>query len=111
MLRSLGGSTVRLRIAVGLTSEDRRGLGLTPQNLEDVEVGPALLHRDDRGNLEVLMSATSLRSLAMMCDESTEECLRAVIGVVDGEQLRSVSTANAEYFAGMEFLYRFKVVE
>ncbi|HWR34726.1 MAG TPA: hypothetical protein VN622_02510 [Clostridia bacterium] len=117
MLRALGGREVTVRFALlAVAGGDARQLGLSLRQVEDVQLGPAVVRgqdaEDGRSKVEVLFAAGALEGEMKARGAATAQELFAMAdGVVIGDRVLRVEQVSAEFFAGMEYLYHVKVTE
>ena len=113
MLRSLGGATVTLRIAVAGGPTD--GLGLAPPLVEEIALAPAAVRTLTGGNagkFEVLLSASGIRTAVEERALETADALFAIaLGLMQaGRELRILSV-HSDSFAGTPYLFRLVATE
>lgn len=115
MVRTLGGGSATLRLPASAGDPD--GLGLLVPVLEDVTFKPVASRRllagdDGRLRLELLFPVAAVdaqveeRSL-----DSAQDLFSSALGVILDTRLLHIERVEAEFFAGVPYLYRVIVLE
>jgi hypothetical protein len=118
----LGGAEVKLLIPVARESAgETEGMGIAPAAVEELAISPALVRssRDGEG-VELVVGAETLKA-ALGSNGTTPPCCFAtrtghpgdlVLGearIRVNERVMRVAAVRAEYFAGVEYLYRIRL--
>ena len=119
MLRSLGGSEIRLLLPLFQAGGDPAAeLGLSDPGVEEVRLSPVVVRNlptDNTGprrRLEFLIPAAAVMAeLSSRNVASAEAFFEGVMGVVYDSDLFHIEGFSTEYFAGMAYLYRLVGVE
>ena len=111
LLRCLGGDSIILRISVGLSEEDARGLGMTAMSFEDVELGPAMLMTRTDGTRVVQLAAATVRRVAEARGTKANDLLACVAAVVKDEALIPVTKLEPQYIGLVEYMYNLVLSE
>ena len=119
MLRSLGGSEIRLLLPLFQIGGDPGAqLGLTDPGIEEVNLSPVVVRNlatdstGPRRRLEFLIPAAAVMAeLSSRNVASAEVFFEGVMGVVYGSDLFHIESFSTEYFGGMAYLYRVVGVE
>lgn len=119
MLRSLGGSEIRLLLPLFQAGGDPAAeLGLSDPEVEEVRLSPVVVRNlptDNTGprrRLEFLIPAAAVMAeLSSRNVASAEAFFEGVMGVVHDSDLFHIEGFSTEYFAGMAYLYRLVGVE
>ena len=111
LIRTLGGTSVRLRVSGGTSAGTERELGITSAAYEELEVCPVVLRRmqseDTRDRIEVVISAGTLEKLTNGSGAGAAlEFLKLVVAVVYGDDVFQITNVSAETFGGLEYMYR-----
>lgn len=119
LLRTLGGSSVLVRVPALGVAGDASQLGLAGTATEDVLLQPVLVRNApptaanlERQRRELLAPASALAAAREIQDaESARDFFESALGIlVDGHLLRVVSVF-ADDFGGVPYLYRIVVSE
>jgi hypothetical protein len=119
MLRSLGGSEIRLLLPALQTGGDPNAqLGLVDPGVEEVTLSPVVARilptnsTGPRRRLEFLIPAAAvMEELSSRNVASAEAFFEGVMGVVYVNNLFHIEDFSTEYFGGMAYLYRLVGVE
>ncbi|MGH9539166.1 MAG: hypothetical protein ACRD3H_14665 [Terriglobales bacterium] len=119
MLRSLGGSEIRLLLPRSQPGDDPGAqLGLVDPGVEEVRLSPVVVRNlptastGPRRRLEFLIPAAALsEELSSRNVASAEDFFAGVMGVVYDSDLFHIEGFTSEYFGGMAYLYRLVGVE
>ncbi len=118
MLRSLGGSEVRLLLPLFTAAGDLSQLGLADPGVEEVMLSPVVARNLPTNNIgprrrvEFLIPAAALtEELSSRNVASAEAFFQGVMGVVYDSDLFHIEDFSTEYFGGMAYLYRVVGVE
>jgi len=114
LLRSLGGSSVKLRLPTLPCASDGDQLGMGVGGYQDLVLSPAVFRRvratvkeGEEGSWELLLSASAvMKQVSEMQMQSAEVLFEQALAVMVGERsfvLRAVS--SSEVF-GQEYMYR-----
>jgi|GEM_PF-5982392 len=118
LLRTLGKSSISIRIPVNATStDDASQLGITAPPTETVTLTPVLIRRDankkaDTKRHEILISASTLaesRQITTTADART--FFLSALGITVDALEMSVLSFEADEFSGAPYLYRIVVEE
>jgi hypothetical protein len=118
MLRSLGGSEVRLLLPLFGADDDFSQLGLADPGVEEVRLSPVVVRNlptnstGPRRRVEFLIPAAAVvDELSSRNVASAEVFFQGVMGVVYDSDLFHIEDFTTEYFGGMAYLYRVVGVE
>ena len=119
MLRSLGGSEIRLLLPLFQAGGDASAqLGLSDPGVEEVRLSPVVVRNlptesnGPRRRLEFLVPAAAVMAeLSSRNVASPEDFFDGVMGVVYDTDLFHIEGFSTEYFGGMAYLYRVVGVE
>jgi hypothetical protein len=119
MLRSLGGSEIRLLLPAFQTGGDPGAqLGLVDPGVEEVVLSPVVVRNlptestGPRRRVEFLIPAASVTAeLSSRNVASPEAFFDGVMGIVYDIDLFHIEGFSTEYFGGMAYLYRVVGVE
>jgi hypothetical protein len=119
MLRSLGGSEIRLLLPLFPASGDPSAqLGLVDPGVEEVRLAPVVVRNlpttstGPRRRLEFLIPAAAVsEELSSRNVASPEDFFNGVMGIVYDSDLFHIESFTTEYFSGMAYLYRMVGVE
>lgn len=119
MLRSLGGSEIRLLLPLFQGANDPSvQLGLADPGVEEVRLSPVVMRNlptsstGPRRRLEFLIPAAAVSAELSSRDvASAEDFFDGVMGVVYDSDLFHIEGFTTEYFGGMAYLYRLVAVE
>lgn len=119
MLRSLGGSEIRLLLPLFQISDDPSAqLGLVDPGVEEVRLSPVVVRNlptestGPRRRLEFLITAAAVSAeLSSRNVASAEAFFEGVMGVVYDSDLFHIEGLTTEYFGGIAYLYRLVGVE
>lgn len=111
MMRAMGGTTVKLRVANGTAAGTERELGMTGPAYQEVELGPVvvrnLARKDSVRTIQVLVSASALDQLMpAMGATSGRQFLEKVSAIVVGEDVFQMMSVDTESFGGLEYMFR-----
>lgn len=111
LLQALGGVEVKLLVPVTQESADvTSGMGIAAAVVEELALSPALVRKSRKGTgVEVVVGAESLRTLGATDDQRIEDVMSREARVRVGERVMRIAAIEAEYFAGVEYLYRLQV--
>jgi len=119
MLRSLGGSEIRLLLPLFQMPNDASAqLGLADPGVEEVRLSPVVVrnlpteNNGPRRRLEFLLAAAAVSAeLSSRNVASAEAFFKGVMGIVYDSDLFHIEGFTIEYFGGMAYLYRIVGVE
>lgn len=118
MLRSLGGSEIRLLLPAFAIGGDSSQLGLADPGVEEVRLSPVVVRNlptnntGPRRRLEFLVPAAAVvEELSSRDVASAEAFFEGVMGIVYDGDLFHIEDLSTEYFGGMAYLYRLVGVE
>jgi hypothetical protein len=117
LLRSLGGAQVTLRLSDPSTGDTNSQLGLEVPRAEDMQISPAAIkalapEADGRRRIEVIASATSLRTIAKNYGiEDIAAWLLSMQGVLHCGGLMRIATVTVDEFHGKQCLYHLTATE
>ena len=119
MLRSLGGSEIRLLLPLFQMPNDASAqLGLADPGVEEVRLSPVVVrnlpteNNGPRRRLEFLLAAAAVSAeLSSRNVASAEAFFKGVMGIVYDSDLFHIEGFTVEYFGGMAYLYRIVGVE
>jgi hypothetical protein len=119
MLRTLGGAEVRLLFPKATAPDDPGAqLGLVAPEVEEVTLGPAAVRNVPKGagdghtRLEFLLPASEvIRRIEERQAASAKVFFEAALGILHQGRLLRIESTEADFFAGMAYLYRVVAVE
>lgn len=120
LLRTMGGSTVHVRVpAQVLAPGDHGQLGMDGPPTQDIALAPvvvrnaALNSKDERNRLrtELLIPASSLQSREVHDAASAKEFFMSALGVIVRGKLLRVESFSADEYGSVPYLYRVIVIE
>ena len=123
LLRTLGGSTISVRVPLGVIADggSANELGLAGAATEDVPLAPVVVRRatgvsgiarvaqakNVRGRVELLISATSLATARDITGAAAAQAFfDSALGVIHDGVLKRIVSFAVEDFGGMPYLYR-----
>ena len=112
MLRALGGTEVMVSVPVASATADATGgLGMEAGATQDLVLGPVLVRRCRDGvGVELLVAAEALRAaLSLSRDQRPEDVLAKEARVTVNQVSLRILSMEAEYFGGLEYLYRIRL--
>jgi hypothetical protein len=117
LLRTLGATTVTIRVSDASTGDTGSQLGQEPPPAEDLQIYPAMLlalppAADCSKRMEIMISATTLAPIAKshnVTDVAT--WLLTAQGIVHHDQLMHIDTVIADRALGSVCLYRITATE
>lgn len=119
LLRSLGGSTIRLRLTSPGDTSDAAQLGLAAPQVQDVVLAPALFRKvrvpmqeGQPAKYEVLISASAVAAIAgdLMLTNS-DLLFQMALGMMIENRLYLIEAVAAPELFGQAYLYRLLVRE
>ncbi len=111
MLRALGGTQVKVRVAAPSAGDTNSQLGLTPPVCEDIPLSPAVIRTlkptsDGRRQIRAMVSSGSIAAAAAAQGETDAATwLLCAQGLVYRNRLMHIDSVIADHFAGSEYLY------
>lgn len=117
LLRSLGGSQVTLRLSDPSAGDTPSQLGLDGPTAEDLQLSPAVIkalepEADGRRRIEILLSVTSLRTIARSYGvQDLSAWLLSMQGVLHHGGIMRIASVSVDEIHGKACLYHLTATE
>lgn len=117
LLQSLGGMQVTLRMSDPATGDNSSQLGMTCPTAEDIQITPAIIkpldmEANSRRRIEVIVSGTSLRTIAKAFGvEDVFTWLLGMQGVLHYGGIMRITNVTVDQFHGTNCLYHLTATE